>query len=65
METMIVADASMFKAFGGKEIELRSYLLSVMSVVSWLILFKSFNAGVFSAKSRFASEAFKILLKPL
>eukprot|EP00794_Sanderia_malayensis_P005938 gene5938-6628_t len=33
VETMVVADASMFKAFDANEIELRSYLLSLMSIV--------------------------------
>ena len=33
VETMIVADETMFKAFGGNEIELRSYLLSMMAIV--------------------------------
>lgn len=31
---MIVADESMYKAFGEQEIELRSYLLSMMAIVS-------------------------------
>ena len=34
VETMIVADETMFKAFGGNEIELRSYLLSMMAIVN-------------------------------
>lgn len=34
VETMIVADETMYKAFGGNEIELRSYLLSMMAIVS-------------------------------
>ena len=33
VETMIVADDTMFKSFGGNEIELRSYLLSMMAIV--------------------------------
>lgn len=38
VETMIVADETMYKAFGGDEIELRSYLLSLMAIVSKTIL---------------------------
>ena len=34
IEAMIVADESMYKAFGEQEIELRSYLLSMMAIVS-------------------------------
>ncbi|XP_065066559.1 A disintegrin and metalloproteinase with thrombospondin motifs 9-like [Rhopilema esculentum] len=33
VETLIVADDSMYKAFGKREIELRSYLLSMMAIV--------------------------------
>ena len=35
VETMIVADETMYKAFDGQEIELRSYLLSMMAIVSF------------------------------
>ena len=34
VETLIVADDSMYDAFGEREIELRSYLLSMMAIVS-------------------------------
>ena len=33
IETMIVADQSMFEFYGQNEIELRNYLLSVMAIV--------------------------------
>ena len=41
IEAMIVADESMYKAFGEQEIELRSYLLSMMAIVSIVSFYKN------------------------
>ena len=48
IEAMIVADESMYKAFGEQEIELRSYLLSMMAIVSIDSFYKNFMTYILS-----------------